>query len=65
MSNCKPTKISISPGIANSLTFYKNHIDKSIIILDQLDIRAFILPAMHICLDLVNSVEVLNQFCNN
>ena len=65
MSNCKPAKISISPEIANSPTFYKNKIDKNIIILNQSAIKALILPVIHICQDLVYSLEILSQFWNN
>lgn len=65
MSNCKPAKIPINPGIANFLIFYKNEINKSITILDQSAIGALILPVMHICLDLVYSVGVFSQFSNN
>ena len=28
MSDCRPAKISISPGVANSLIFYENQAEK-------------------------------------
>ena len=31
INNCKPAKIHISPGVANSLTPYENQVDKIIV----------------------------------
>ena len=65
MSNCKPVKISISLGIANSLTHYKNQVEKSIVTWYQSVVRALMWLAIHACPDLAYWVGVLNQFCNN
>ncbi len=41
MSDCKPAKISISPGLANSLIDYENQAEKGIVAWYQLAIGAF------------------------
>ena len=65
MSNCKPAKIFISPGVANSLTSYKDQANKSTIAWYQLAMGALMWPAMHARPNLASLVGVLSQFCNN
>lgn len=40
MSNCKPAKIPISPGIANSLKLHKDQAEKSTVTWYQSAVRA-------------------------
>ena len=65
MSDCRPAKIPISPGVANSLTVYEDKAEKSIVALYQSAVRALMWPAMHSRLDLAYSVGVLSRFCSN
>ena len=65
MTNYKPAKISITPGVTNSLILNEDQADKSSAALYQLAFGAFMRPAMHSCPDLAYSVEVLSRFCSN
>ena len=65
MSNCKPAKIPISPGVANSLTPYEDQAEKSTVAWYQSAVGALMWPAMHARPDLAYSVGVLSRFCNN
>lgn len=64
MSGCRLAKISISPGVANSLIAYEDHNEKSSIVWYQLAVRAFMRPAMHFCKDLAYWMGVLSRFCS-
>ena len=65
MSDCRPAKIPISPGVANSLTVYEDKAEKSTIAWYQSAVGALMWPAMHSRPDLAYSVGVLSHFCSN
>ena len=47
MSDCRPAKIPISPGVANSLTAYEDQAEKSTVAWYQSAAGALMWPAMH------------------
>ena len=65
ISDCRPAKIHISPGVANSLSVYENQLEKGIVVWCQSALRAFIWPVIHSRRDLAYSVKVLSRFCSN
>ncbi len=65
MSDCRPAKIPISPGVANSLTIYKDQAEKSTIAWYQSAVGALMWPAIHSRPDLAYSVGVLSRFCRS
>ncbi len=65
MSDCKPAKIPISPGVANSLIPYENQAEKGTVAWYQSAIGALMWPAIHSRPDLAYSVGVLSRFCSN
>ena len=64
MSDCRPAKIPISPGV-DSLTAYEDQAEKSTVAWYQSAAGALMWPAMHSRPDLVYSVGVLSRFCND
>ncbi len=65
MSDCRPAKIPISLGVANSLIAYENPAEKCAVAWYQWAIGAFIWPAIHLRPDLAYSVGVISRFCSN
>ncbi len=65
MSNCKPAKIPISLGVANSLIAYENQAEKGTVAWYQSAVGALRWPAIHSRPDLAYSVGVLSRFCRN
>ncbi len=65
MSDCRPAKIPISLGVANSLTIYKDQTEMSTIAWCQSDVGALMWPDMHPRPDLAYSVGVPSRFCSN
>ncbi len=65
MSDCRPAKIPISPGVANSLTTYPDQAEKSTIARYQSALRALMWLAIRSRHDLAYSVEVLSRFSSN
>ena len=49
MSNCKPVNISISLGVANSFTHYKDQVEKSTVTWYQSVVGTLMWPAIHTC----------------
>ena len=64
MSDYRPAKIAISPGVTNSLTAHENQAEKDTVAWYQSAIGALMWPAIHSCPDLAYSVGVLSQFCS-
>ncbi len=65
MSDCRPVKIPISPGIANSLIAYENQAEKDTVSWYQSAVGALMRPAIHSRPDLAYSVGVLSYFAAN
>ncbi len=65
MSDCKPVKILISPGVANSLIAYENQSEKGTVVWYQSAVGALMWPAIHSRPHLAYSVGVHRQFCSN
>ncbi len=65
MSDCRPAKILITPGVANSLIAYENQAEKDTVAWYQSAVGAFMRPAIHSRPDLAYSVGVLSRFCSN
>ncbi len=65
MSNCRPVKILISFGIANSLMAYKDQAEKDTVAWYQSSIEALIWPVIYSRPDLAYSVRRLSRFCSN
>lgn len=61
----RPTKISISFEVTNSLIVYKARAEKNIITWYQSAIATFIWLIMFFCLDLAYSIEIFSHFCSN
>ena len=65
MGDCRPVKIPISPGVANSLTPHDSQADRNTITWYQSAVGALMWPAMHSRPDLAYLVGVLSRFCSN
>lgn len=65
MSNCRPVKVPISPGVANSLTTYEDQAEKSTIASYQLVMGALMWPSMHSRPDMAYPLGVFSLFCSN
>ena len=61
MSDCRPAKIPISPGVANSLTANENQAEKDTVAWYQSAVGALMWPALHSRPDLAYSVGVLSR----
>ena len=65
MSNCRPANIPFNPGVAGSLTTYKDQAEQSPIVWYQSAVGALMWPAIHSRPDLAYSVRALSRFCSN
>lgn len=65
ITDCKPTSISMSPRIANSLLPYNRNDNKKTIKWYQSTIGSFIWLAVYTCLDIAYLVGILSCYCSN
>ncbi len=65
VTRCKPTTVSMNPGVENSLLLYDGNADETTIKWYQSAIGSFIWPAEHKRPDIAYSMGVLSRYCSN
>ncbi len=65
MTDCKPSSISMNPGVANSLFPSEHQADRATIKWYQSAIGSFMWPAAHTRPDISYSLGVLSRYCAN